>query len=92
MRSCAFKAQVVGDDERELRPATDAPCSTSATPSATRWRPISATAHILHGEAVAVGIGLAFRLSARLGFCPRRRRSGWWRTWTRSACRPNSRI
>ena len=25
---------------------------------------------ILHGEAVAVGIGLAFRLSARLGVCP----------------------
>ena len=44
-------------------------CSTSATPSAMRWKPISATARILHGEAVAVGLGLAFRLSARLGVC-----------------------
>ena len=36
-QSCLAKARIVGQDERET---TDrAPCSISATPSATRWRP-----------------------------------------------------
>ena len=51
------------------RPAA-APCSTSVTPSATRWRPRPATASaLLHGEAVAIGMAMAFALSARLGLC-----------------------
>ncbi len=69
MRACAFKAEVVGDDEREERPndgrallnlghtfghAIEAECGYGA---------------VLHGEAVAVGLGLAFRLSALLGHC-----------------------
>ena len=69
LRACAFKAQVVGDDEREERPndgrallnlghtfghAIEAECGYGA---------------VLHGEAVAVGLGLAFRLSAALGHC-----------------------
>ena len=69
MRACAFKAAVVGDDEREERPsdgrallnlghtfghAIEAECGYGA---------------VLHGEAVAIGLGLAFRLSAALGHC-----------------------
>ena len=69
LRACAFKAEVVGDDEREERPndgrallnlghtfghAIEAECGYGA---------------VLHGEAVAVGLGLAFRLSAALGYC-----------------------
>ena len=39
MRACAFKAAVVAEDEREQAPSrTAARCSTSATPSATRWK------------------------------------------------------
>ena len=71
LRACAFKAAVVGDDEREERPnggrallnlghtfghAIEAECGYGA---------------VLHGEAVAVGLGLAFRLSAALGHCDR---------------------
>ncbi len=69
LRACAFKAAVVGDDEREERPddgrallnlghtfghAIEAECGYGA---------------VLHGEAVAIGLGLAFRLSAALGHC-----------------------
>ena len=69
LRACAFKAAVVGDDEREERPsggrallnlghtfghAIEAECGYGA---------------VLHGEAVAIGLGLAFRLSAALGCC-----------------------
>jgi shikimate kinase/3-dehydroquinate synthase len=69
LRACAFKAQVVGDDEREEKPndgrallnlghtfghAIEAECGYGA---------------VLHGEAVAAGIGLAFTLATRLGLC-----------------------
>jgi shikimate kinase/3-dehydroquinate synthase len=69
LRACAFKAAVVGDDEREERPehgrallnlghtfghAIEAECGYGA---------------VLHGEAVAIGLGLAFRLSGALGYC-----------------------
>lgn len=66
-----FKAQVVGDDERETKPnngrallnlghtfahALEAECHFDGT--------------LLHGEAVATGLVLAADLSARLGLCP----------------------
>jgi shikimate kinase/3-dehydroquinate synthase len=69
-RACAFKAEVVGDDEREEKPdngrallnlghtfahALEAECHFDGT--------------LLHGEAVALGIVLAFKLSAALGLC-----------------------
>ena len=44
LRACAFKAAVVGDDEREESPRTAAPCSISAIRSATRSKRSSATA------------------------------------------------
>jgi 3-dehydroquinate synthase len=68
-RSCAAKAAVVADDEREagrrallnlghtFGHALEAECGFSDT--------------LLHGESVAVGMALAFELSARLGLCPR---------------------
>jgi len=67
LRACAFKAQIVGEDEREEKPnngrallnlghtfghAIEAECGYGA---------------VLHGEAVATGIGLAFQLATRLG-------------------------
>jgi shikimate kinase/3-dehydroquinate synthase len=66
-----FKAQVVGDDERETKPnngrallnlghtfahALEAECHFDGT--------------LLHGEAVATGLVLATDLSARMGLCP----------------------
>jgi len=70
LRACAFKARVVGDDEREEKPndgrallnlghtfghALEAECGYDGS--------------LLHGEAVGLGLGLAFRLSALLGLC-----------------------
>ena len=68
-RSCAAKAAVVADDEREagrrallnlghtFGHALEAECGYSDL--------------LLHGEAVAVGMAMAFELSANLGLCPR---------------------
>jgi shikimate kinase/3-dehydroquinate synthase len=70
-RACAFKACVVADDEREEKAengrallnlghtfahALEAECAYDGT--------------LLHGEAVALGLVLAFRLSEKLGVCP----------------------
>jgi shikimate kinase/3-dehydroquinate synthase len=70
-RACAFKASVVADDEREEKAengrallnlghtfahALEAECAYDGT--------------LLHGEAVALGLVLAFRLSEKLGVCP----------------------
>ncbi len=69
MRSCAAKAAIVADDEREagrrallkqghtFGHALEAECGYSDM--------------LLHGESVAVGMAMAFELSARLGLCPR---------------------
>ena len=68
LRACAFKAAVVGDDEREDRPTTAAPCSISATRSAMRWRPRSATAAACCMARRSRSVSAwRFRLSARLG-------------------------
>ena len=64
-RSVEMKAEIVDEDERE---SGAAPCSTSATPSPTRWRRRPAFGEALkHGEAVALGCALAFRFSAAAG-------------------------
>ena len=88
LRACAFKAAVVGGDEREEHPnggrallnlghtfahAIEAQCGYGA---------------VLHGEAVAVGLGLAFRLSAALGYVAGRWRSGWRAISRPWVCRP----
>ena len=69
LRACAFKAQVVGDDEREEK-ANDGRALLNL--GHTFGHALEAElgyGAILHGEAVAVGIGLAFRFSASLGLC-----------------------
>ncbi len=70
LRACAFKAAVVGDDEREEKPNDGrALLNLGHTFAHALEAEVGYGGGLLHGEAVAVGLGLAFRLSARLGHC-----------------------
>ena len=69
MRACAFKAQVVGDDEREEKPSDGRALLNLGHTFGHALEAELGFGTILHGEAVATGIGLAFRLSANLGLC-----------------------
>ncbi len=70
LRACAFKAAVVGDDEREERPADGrALLNLGHTFGHALEAEVGYGGALLHGEAVAIGLGLAFRLSAQLGLC-----------------------
>jgi shikimate kinase/3-dehydroquinate synthase len=70
LRACAFKAAVVGDDEREERPADGrALLNLGHTFGHALEAEVGYGGALLHGEGVAIGLGLAFRLSARLGLC-----------------------
>src|SRR5579859_3072974 len=70
MRACAFKAAVVGDDEREEKQNDGrALLNLGHTFGHALEAEYGYTGGLLHGEGVAVGLGLAFRLSARLGHC-----------------------
>jgi len=69
-RACAFKAAVVGDDEREEKPNDGrALLNLGHTFGHALEAEYGYGGGLLHGEGVAVGLGLAFRLSARLGHC-----------------------
>jgi len=69
-RACAFKAGVVGDDEREEKPNDGrALLNLGHTFGHALEADVGYTGGLLHGEGVAIGLGLAFRLSARLGYC-----------------------
>ncbi|MBV9654319.1 MAG: 3-dehydroquinate synthase [Acetobacteraceae bacterium] len=71
MRACAFKAAVVGQDEREETPNDGrALLNLGHTFAHALEAEYGYGGGILHGEAVAVGLGLAFGLSARLRLCP----------------------
>ena len=71
MRACAFKAGVVGDDEREERASGGrALLNLGHTFAHALEAEVGYGGALLHGEAVAIGLGLAFRLSVRLGHCP----------------------
>ena len=68
LRACAFKAQVIGEDEREEKPNDGrALLNLGHTFAHALERETGYGDALLHGEAVAIGLGLAFRLSARLG-------------------------
>jgi shikimate kinase/3-dehydroquinate synthase len=70
-QACAFKARVVGGDEREEKPNDGrALLNLGHTFGHALEAEYAYGGGLLHGEGVAIGIGLAFRLSARLGFCP----------------------
>ena len=69
MRACAFKALVVGDDEREEKPSDGRALLNLGHTFGHALEAELGFGTILHGEAVATGIGLAFRLSASLGLC-----------------------
>jgi shikimate kinase/3-dehydroquinate synthase len=69
LRACAFKAAVVGDDERETRPNDGRALLNLGHTFGHALEAEIGYGGILHGEAVAVGLGLAFKLSARLGLC-----------------------
>jgi len=69
-RACAFKAAVVTDDEREEKSADGrALLNLGHTFAHALEAEYGYTGALLHGEAVAIGLGLAFRLSEKLEFC-----------------------
>ncbi len=69
-RACAFKAAVVGDDEREEKPNDGrALLNLGHTFGHALEAEYGYDGGLLHGEGVAIGLGLAFKLSARLGHC-----------------------
>ncbi len=71
LRACAFKARVVAEDERE-EAASDgrALLNLGHTFAHALERETGYGESLLHGEAVGLGLCLAFALSARLGVCP----------------------
>jgi shikimate kinase/3-dehydroquinate synthase len=69
-RACAFKAAVVGDDEREEKPNDGrALLNLGHTFGHALEAEYGYDSGLLHGEGVAIGLGLAFKLSVRLGLC-----------------------
>lgn len=69
-RACAFKAAVVGDDEREEKPNDGrALLNLGHTFGHALEAEYGYDGGLVHGEGVAIGLGLAFKLSARLGLC-----------------------
>ncbi len=69
-RACAFKAEVVGRDEREQMPDGRALLNLGHSFGHALEAEMGYDGSLLHGEAVGIGLGLAFRLSVRLGACP----------------------
>ncbi len=65
-RSCRIKADIVGRDERET--GERALLNLGHTFGHALEATTSYSARLLHGEAVAIGMVLAFRLSAELGY------------------------
>ncbi|MGF1660434.1 MAG: 3-dehydroquinate synthase [Rubrimonas sp.] len=67
-RSCEMKAEIVARDERET--GDRALLNLGHTFGHALETATGYSDRLLHGEAVAVGMGLAFELSQRLGMCP----------------------
>jgi shikimate kinase/3-dehydroquinate synthase len=70
-RAVRFKANVVGDDERETKPNTGRALLNLGHTFGHALEAETGYGHkLLHGEAVAIGLVLATQLSATLGHCP----------------------
>lgn len=69
LRACAFKAAVVGDDEREERADGGRALLNLGHTFGHAIEASVGYGTVLHGEAVAIGLVLACRLSAVLGHC-----------------------
>ena len=70
--ACAFKAAVVTDDEREEKPSDGrALLNLGHSFAHALEAEYGYGGELLHGEAVAIGLGLAFKLSEALDHCPR---------------------
>ncbi|WP_225770156.1 3-dehydroquinate synthase [Inquilinus sp. Marseille-Q2685] len=67
-RSCEMKAEIVGEDEREA--ARRALLNLGHTFGHALEAETGYGDALLHGEAVAIGMVMAFDLSVRLGLCP----------------------
>jgi len=71
-RACAFKAAVVGDDEREEKQQNGrALLNLGHTFGHALEAEYGYSGELLHGEAVSIGLVLAFRLSQKLDVCAR---------------------
>jgi len=68
LTSCANKAAIVADDEREA--GHRALLNLGHTFGHALEAEFGYGGYLLHGEAVAIGLSLAFDLSTRLGLCP----------------------
>ncbi len=67
-RSCRMKAAIVAADEREAADRALLNLGHTFGHALEAWAGYSGD--LLHGEAVAIGMALAFKLSERLGLCP----------------------
>lgn len=70
--SCRMKAEIVAEDERESGRRALLNLGHTFGHALEAWA--SYSADLLHGEAVSIGMGLAFKLSEQLGSCPPGRR------------------
>ena len=68
LTSCRAKAEIVADDEKEL--GNRALLNLGHTFGHALEAKSGYGDSLLHGEAVAIGMGMAFDLSVRLGVCP----------------------
>lgn len=70
-QACAFKARVVAADEREEQKSNGrALLNLGHTFGHALEAELGYDGRLLHGEAVSIGLNLAFALSVRLGLCP----------------------
>ena len=67
-KSCRMKAEIVARDERESGERALLNLGHTFAHALETWAGYSGD--LLHGEAVAIGMGLAFKLSEHLGLCP----------------------
>ena len=68
--SCRMKADIVGDDEREQQGGDRALLNLGHTFAHALEAAAGFDGRLLHGEAVGIGMVLAFRLCSAMGICP----------------------